>query len=64
MELELALPLFIIRLNYSKRRYVFRVLKLSLNYSIRVEFKSTIRSISKKTKLDFNSNTSSLDFNS
>ncbi len=64
MELESALLLLIVRLNYSKKRYAFRVLKLNLNHFIRVEFESTIRSISEKIKLDFNSNTNNLDFNS
>ena len=37
-ELELAIPLVIVRLNHNNRRYVLRVLKLSLSHPIRIEF--------------------------
>jgi hypothetical protein len=42
MEIEAALPPPNIRLNHSNRHYVFRVLKLSQNHPIKVEFNKAI----------------------
>ncbi len=43
MEVELALLPPIIRLNHSRRRYALRILKLSLNHPIRLEFEKSFQ---------------------
>ena len=47
IEIESALPLPNIRLNYSNRRYAFWVLKLSQNHPIRAKFDQLIAKRSK-----------------
>ena len=43
MEVESALLPPIIRLNHSRRRYALRILKLSLNHPIRLEFEKSFQ---------------------
>ena len=43
MEVESALVPPIIRLNHSRRRYAFRILKLSLKHPVRLEFEKSFQ---------------------
>jgi predicted transcriptional regulator len=52
MEVESALVPLIIRLNYSRRRYAFRILKLSLKHSVRLEFEKSFQRSSDLEAID------------
>ena len=63
IELESALFSITIRLNYSQKRYAFRISKLNQNYFIYKKFKNVIRLINKKFEIKLNININSLNFN-
>ena len=54
MEVELALLLPIIRLNYSRRRYAFRILKYSLKHPVRLEFEKSFQRSKQLESIDSN----------
>jgi hypothetical protein len=52
MEVKLALVPPIIRLNYSRRRYAFRILKYSLKHLVRLEFEKSFQRLKQLELID------------